>query len=145
MLRSSAALALALALGTAACDEDSTGPSGGSCTASTPITLGNPVNGALSISDCLNDDGWYEDKWILTLAEETIIQVDMASLAFDTFLIIRNVGGTELHADDDGAPGEDNTDSRLIVVLPAGTYTIVATSYNSGRTGSYQLAVAATE
>ena len=123
----------------AACS-DNTSPSGGSCTATQVITVGNPVSASLAGTDCLNVDGMYEDKWILTIAATTNLQFDLTSTVFDTFLSVLDSDGDEIDSNDD--IDVDDTNSQLVISLGAGTYTIIATSFFPNRTGAYQLAVA---
>jgi len=59
----------------------------------------------------------------------------------DTFLYLmqgNNKNGTVVTSDDDGGTGRN---SKITRTLPAGTYTIEATTYASGKTGAFTLRV----
>ena len=69
-----------------------------------------------------------------------MVSIDLES-SVDTYLYLRSDGGTSgdaLHEDDDGG---DGTNSRIVATLSAGTYTIEATTYNAGETGSFELTI----
>ncbi|RZJ74798.1 MAG: hypothetical protein EON88_37300, partial [Brevundimonas sp.] len=70
------------------------------------------------------------------------LDLRLTSTQFDPYLFITGPGDFTAANDDDDS-GEDGTNSRLIVTLPAdGEYRVVATSYTAGETGSYRLAAA---
>ena len=69
------------------------------------------------------------------------MEIDLFSSVFDTWLTLRegtDVAGRLVVSDDDGGQG---TNSRIATELSAGTYTIEATSYATGVTGAFTLAV----
>ena len=79
-----------------------------------------------------------------TLGQAGPVEIDLMSSAFDTWLALRegtDVAGRLVVSDDDGGQG---TNSRIGTELPAGTYTIEATSYAPGVTGAFTLTVTAT-
>lgn len=111
-----------------------------SCTAlDGTIAPGQTVQGALADDDC-SLGARYADLWELTLATSTTVQLDLTSAAFDTYLLLRNASGATIAEDDDGGSG---LNSRIAITLPAGTYTVVTTSFGSFSTGQYSLAAAA--
>ena len=64
--------------------------------------------------------------------------VEAGSVAFDTVVELRALGGESLGRDDDGGLG---TDARLVTVLPAdGEYEVVVTAFHGGG-GRYTVAV----
>ncbi len=76
-----------------------------------------------------------------TLGQAGSVEIDLVSSEFDTWLALRagaNVAGPLVASDDDGGQG---TNSRIGTELPAGTYTIEATSYATGVTGAFTLTV----
>jgi hypothetical protein len=102
------------------------------------VSLGQSISGSLTATDCVLDSGAFGDAFTVTLTDAASVRIDLTSSQFDTFLILSNSAGHEIAFDDDGG---DNFNSRLNVSLPAGQYTIWASSYSTGATGSYQLAV----
>ena len=81
--------------------------------------------------DCVspNREGALARYYSFTLPEPSRVQIDMASSTFDTFLILRegqNVSGRFVAEDDDKG---DGTNARITTDLPAGNYTIEATSF----------------
>ena len=76
------------------------------------------------------------------MTEKSEITIDLESDNADTYLYLREGSatfGTSLHSNDDIESG--NTDSRIVATLTAGVYTIEATTYNTGQTGTFTLTV----
>ena len=80
-----------------------------------------------------------------TLAQESQVTIDLESTV-DSYLYLRSGearSGTFLHQNDDhgnaGLPR--TTDSRISETLPAGEYTIEATTYVAATAGSFTLTV----
>ncbi len=104
------------------------------------------INGTLSITDPDNPNrtGRYMDSYnIATLfpgiPSGSSVTVSLTSGVFDTYLQIVSDTGSVTYNDDDGGSG---TNSYLQFTYDASsTYSIVATSYSSGATGAYNLAV----
>ena len=87
----------------------------------------------------------YARYYSFTLAEEAEESEVTITLESDTdpYLYLREgevKAGAFLHENDDIVAGT-NTNSRIQVTLVAGTYTIEATTYSSGETGSFTLTV----
>ena len=85
--------------------------------------------------------GRHARYYSFTLAGSSPVTIDLAS-SFDTYMALRAGSGTSgrvIETDDDGGPGAN---SRITRTLSAGTYTIEATTYLSGRTGSFTLTLA---
>ncbi len=115
-------------------------PATTACPNTTPISPGQTINGALSGSDCQLTDGSFYDVYTFTGSAGQQVAVSMNSTAFDTFLFLLNPNETELARNDDVVNG--NTNSRIppsgTVTLPsAGTYSILANSFDPAQTGSY--------
>jgi hypothetical protein len=108
------------------------------CAAPQAIAFGETVNGTLDANDCVRAGGAFQESWELVLENETIARIDLESAAFDAFLVLKDSEGNVVASDDDGGTG---LNSRLELVLAAGTYEIVASSFGSGQTGAYQLTV----
>jgi len=109
---------------------------------STQVNSGVPVNGNLQSSGCpvgARGTGYYTDRYTFNSEPGKLVTIALSSTAFDTYLYLRNPAGSVIKSDDDSGGG---TNSRISFTLPAGTagtYTIEATSYSSGRTGAYTL------
>ena len=100
-----------------------------------------PVAGTWA-ADCASENrlGRYASFFSFTLEEATEVTIDLTS-AEDTYLyLLEGMGrdGMVLHENDDVAPG---TNSQIQETLAAGTYTIEATTWGSGVTGSFTLTV----
>ena len=107
------------------------------------LTGDGSVSGTWS-SDCEStaNAGSYARYYSFTLNEGSDVTIDLESDA-DTYLYLRAGGaksGDYLYENDDVDPGLD-TDSRIEATLGAGTYTIEATTYDAGETGSFTLTV----
>ena len=76
-----------------------------------------------------------------TLAEESEVAISLESDDADTYLYLREGyarSGAYLYQDDDSP---DTTRSEIAATLSAGDYTIEATTYSAGETGSFTLTV----
>ena len=94
------------------------------------------------VASLLPDEGSYARYYSFTLGESSDVTIDLES-DVDTYLYLRAgeaKSGDYLHENDDVNPGSD-TDSRIEATLGAGTYTIEATTYADGETGSFTLTV----
>ena len=98
-----------------------------------------------SSSDCPSTrrPGSYVDYYTFTLTTDTSVRIDLES-SVDTYLYLmsgsESWGTDSLYFNDDGGIG---LNSRISKDLPAGTYTVAATTYRSASIGSYDLKVAA--
>ena len=84
----------------------------------------------------------YARFYTFTLDAESDVTIDLNSDE-DTYLYLRSgisTDGTVDHENDDITPG--NYDSQIEERLDAGSYTVEATTYNAGVTGSFTLTVA---
>jgi hypothetical protein len=118
-------------------------PSFGSC-ASTSISYGQTLSGALATSDCPFGDGSYFDDFAFTGTAGQKIAVSMKSGAFDTYLLLLAPDGSTLQTDDDGGGGTDSyipSDGTFFTLPSTGTFTIRANSIFAGATGSYTVAL----
>jgi hypothetical protein len=118
-------------------DGDGMGPDGDACTPS-PIALGDTRSGSLSAQDCVLPDGRYADRFSLNISGAITVRIDLESMHFDAWLEIHDAAGNIIGLNDDAG---GTVDSRLIQVLDAGSYVVVATTYQAGMTGSYQIGV----
>ena len=99
-------------------------------------------------NDCpsVNQEGSYARYYAFVLSEEAEVSITLESDDADTYLfLLEDVGtaGAVLHKDDDYPGG--GTDSQVKETLPAGVYTIEATTYNEGTTGGFTLSVETVE
>ncbi|HEX6943634.1 MAG TPA: Ig-like domain-containing protein [Gemmatimonadaceae bacterium] len=113
------------------------------CDASTPITIGQTLSGALASTDCTLQDGSFMDLYTISITANGRLQIDVTSTAFDAYLILflRNPDGTTVAvgADDNSGGG---TNSRITRDVVAGeTYLIGANSLLANVTGAYQVSV----
>ena len=108
------------------------------------IAFGQTLNGTLQSGDCtLSPGGSFFDAYTFGGTAGQQVSITMTSLQFDTYLYLLQPGETTITVstiqDDDGGGG---TDSRISVTLAAtGTFTVVATSFLPGATGSYSLSL----
>lgn len=112
------------------------GPAFFNCTVAQAYTLGSTVNGTLGTGDCVTPDAAWMDRHQFSLASPRRVTIDLTSTAFDTYLYLFNADGTVIAENDDTG---DSYNSRLSLSLPAGTYSIGATSFDAGGEGSYTL------
>ena len=108
------------------------------CTAVQAYTVGNTVSGTLGAGDCVAPYLRWMDRYQFTLTSTRTVTIDLASNDFDAYLYLFNAAGTVIAQNDDY---DWAYDSRLSLSLPAGTYSIGATSYGRDEQGSYTLRV----
>ena len=119
-------------------------PSGDGCfQALGGLTAAVAQNGAWN-GDCASThrSGSYARYYTFALDQGAEVTVTLES-SVDTFLYLlagAGTGGTVLHDNDDMETG--TTNSQIREHLPAGTYTIEATTYAPGVTGDFSLYVA---
>lgn len=116
-----------------------TGGTGGSCSTTTlagDIAVPATINGALATSDCQFEDGSYADIYRLSNGSSRQVTINM-SASFDTYLSLYNSSGQEIAFNDDLGPG--TTNSRIVITIPAGTFYVVANSFDPQVTGTYTL------
>ena len=81
--------------------------------------------------------------YTFTLTQGAEVTIDLESENADTYMYLREGdarSGTTVEDGEDDDGGED-TNSRIQKTLVAGTYTIEATTYNAGQTGSFTLTI----
>jgi len=93
--------------------------------------------GRLQRGDSALDTGEFYDSYTVEARAGQTIDVRLTSTDFDPYLIVRGPGDARFENDDEG---EGSTNARVNEVAPAtGSYRILATSYQSGESGSYRL------
>ena len=105
--------------------------------ATTPVTIGQTVQGSLAAGDGSLPTGEPADLYALTGQAGQQVRVELRA-DFDTFLMVVAPSGQHWENDDSGG----SLNSALDLTLPAaGTYRVVATAYRAGVTGDYELKV----
>ncbi|HUR92435.1 MAG TPA: hypothetical protein VMY38_07155 [Gemmatimonadaceae bacterium] len=106
------------------------------------IALGDSSTADLAATDGRLMDSSYFDAWRYQGRAGERIVIDLVSSDFDPYLIFTRPtaeGPESMRENDDTPPMPD---SRLAVELPdSGTYVIVTTSFQPGRTGRYALRI----
>ncbi len=110
-------------------------------TASASIAPGDALSGSLGEGDATLRSGEYMRTYSLSGRAGDRLDIRLRSGGFDPYVFL--VGPDDFSAaNDDDESGEDGTNSRLIVTLPAdGEYQLVATSFEPGESGDFVLAV----
>ncbi|MDZ7705408.1 MAG: PEGA domain-containing protein [Trueperaceae bacterium] len=108
-----------------------------------PLTVSGELSVPAEASGEISDDaavidGRPSDLYTLTLDEPMMVQIDLSSDIFDSYLTLRDDSEAVISTDDDGGSGRD---SRLQIGLEPGSYQIVASSLFSDGSGAYTLSV----
>lgn len=106
------------------------------CVFATSYSIGTTVDGQLSSTDCLLGDGSYADMYRATVSTPNAFLFQQSSSSFDSFLLLLASDATPIALNDDAGGG---LNSAFKVLLPAGAYFPVATSYDPGVVGGYSL------
>ena len=104
-------------------------------------TLGSTVDTQLSTSDCQLSDGSFVDFYAVTIPTAGTYIFNQTSSTFDTYLAFLTSTNVLIGTNDDYLT--TSTDSRLKVIVPAGSYFIGANAYDPNTTGNYSLSSAA--
>ncbi len=116
---------------------------------STPIAVGQTLNGNLQSGDCLFTDNSYYDAYTFSGTAGQQIAISMNSSQFNAYLLLYQgnyPGGAFLVGDDNGGGGTNAripAGSGFFTVPATGTYTILANSFAAGQTGAYSLSLSA--
>jgi Big-like domain-containing protein len=102
-------------------------------------TLGSTLDSQLSLTDCQFSDGSFVDFYTVDIPTSGTYIFNQTSTAFNTYLELVAASGTLIAVNDNFI----NSDSRLKVIVPAGTYLVVANSFDANAFGNYSLASAA--
>jgi hypothetical protein len=103
--------------------------------------LGSTVDSQLSTTDCQLSDGTFVDFYTVTVPTAGTYVFSQTSGIFDTYLGLFTAGAVVIGLNDDF--GSVGTDSRVKVIVPAGTYLVGANSFDANAIGTYSLASAA--
>lgn len=104
-------------------------------------TLGSSLDNQLSSTDCQLSDGSFVDFYAVTIPTSGTYIFNQTSSTFDTYIALLTSTNVLVGINDDYLT--TSTDSRLKVIVPAGSYFIGANSYDPGTFGSYSLSSAA--
>ena len=122
--------------------EPTAAPPAGSCVET--VGSDGAINGSWA-ADCASSHpdrgGRYARYYTFSLTEPAEVTITLES-SVDTYLYLREGAGRDgnvMHENDDIVSG--NTNSEIQETLSAGTYTIEATTYDSGATGQFTLTV----
>jgi hypothetical protein len=109
------------------------------------VTVGVPVEGVISDSDAIHDDGIPYQQWGLSGEPAGRYQVYLHSEDFDAYLIAGVVGADgfeELYRNDDWPDSPNGTDSRLILEGDGATeFVLRVRPYEVGQTGADTLEI----
>jgi hypothetical protein len=99
-------------------------------------TLGSTSDSQLSSTDCQFSSGSFVDFYTVTIPTSGTYIFNQTSTAFDTFLAFYTSATDLIGLNDDFG----TSDSRVKVIVPAGSYIIGALSFDPNVTGNYSLA-----
>ena len=108
-----------------------------------PLTIGASVDGELTEGDALDE---YDEKSydLYTFQAEAghRYAITLASSDFDAYLVLGRTDEGAFEEIDRNDDGSGSTDSRIVFVpTESGTYSIHATSFDAGESGSYSVRV----
>ena len=106
--------------------------------ATTTHALGSTSDSQLSSTDCQLSNGSFVDFYTVTIPTSGTYIFNQTSTAFDTFLAFYTSAIVLVGINDDFG----NSDSRVKVIVPAGSYLLGALSFDPNVTGNYSLASA---
>jgi len=112
------------------------------CAPPQAISPGSTLSGTLSPTDCIapHRPGSRADLYTFNASLNQVVTIRMRSSQFDTYLFLVQPDGSTLLALNDDCLGDGLNSCLYDVTLPVvGTYTIEATSFTTGATGSYSL------
>ena len=98
--------------------------------------LGSTSDSQLSSTDCQLSNGSFVDFYTVTIPTSGTYIFSQTSTAFDTYLAFLTSASVLIGINDDFG----NSDSRVKIIVPAGSYIIGALSFDPNVTGNYSLA-----
>ena len=107
------------------------------------LAIGRSAVGSLGKGDALSADSTYVQSWTLHGRAGQTITIDLISLEFDGYVMVRGPGirGSRDYSDDDSG---GTCNARLTVTFPQnGDYEIIVNTANKLETGDFTLTVAA--
>jgi hypothetical protein len=112
-----------------------------SACATSTHALGSTLDNQLSTTDCQLSDGSFVDFYAVTIPTAGTYIFNQTSSTFDTYLALLTSANVLVGINDDYLT--TSTDSRLKVIVPAGSYFIGANSFDANTLGNYSLSSAA--
>ena len=108
-----------------------------------PIRPGQTLRGTLSDEDGLAYEGTSYDAYAITGVTGQRLRIDLASDAFNTFLLLGayDVGGLTAIGESDDATGQGTNSSITFTVPTDGNYEVWATSFAVGEAGPYTISL----
>ena len=107
------------------------------------LTLAETISGTLDATDRRRDSGEFVEVHTFDGDAGEPVRIEMASGAFDTYLVVESPSGERIANDDFEG---DQTRSVVEFAMPeAGRYRVLATSYRPGETGPYTVRVSQTD
>lgn len=103
------------------------------------ITYGDSPSGRLTEDDAKLSSGEFRDAFAFEGATGDQIVIELTSREFDPYLVLMPPQGEQI--DNDDAPGNRNMSRIDLTLRASGRYRILATSYDAGKTGAYQLSL----
>jgi hypothetical protein len=98
-------------------------------------------NGRLESGDETLTSGEFVDSYEFEGSPGQHVAIDLQSSAFDTYLILKDPAGEQTENDDSDDGGSTGHSSIEADLTEAGTYQVLVTSYETGESGSYSLAI----
>ena len=116
-------------------------PSTSSCSVGA-LSVGTTVSGTWAAGcNSVHRAGRFAKYHSFTLSSRRTVTIDLTSTTVDTYLYLlagRGTTGAVLAYDDDSG---SSTNSKIVIMLNAGTYTLESTTYRSSVTGSFTLSI----
>lgn len=109
------------------------------CPVQETLTAGTPFDGSLADTDCELDDARWMDRYDFEVASTRQVTISLTSSAFDSYLYLFGDAGQVLAENDDVGFGDVN--SRIVLTLQPGTYSIGATSWLPREAGAYTVRI----
>lgn len=104
------------------------------------LALGTPQAGRLQAGDQALPSGEFVDRYAFDGRRGQVVTVEMTSSELDPYLMVVAPGGAQQENDD---ASTTDRNARVTWVLPAdGRYTVMATTYRPGESGSYNVRLA---
>ena len=104
-------------------------------TSSADFVITGSINGNWTSSGGRSYTSSGNPKYTLSLPKSDSVEINLTS-SVDTYLYLLNISGSVIAYNDDGGVGYN---SKIVKSLSAGTYTVVAATYSSGKSGSFTL------
>ncbi|WP_052417169.1 pre-peptidase C-terminal domain-containing protein [Cellvibrio mixtus] len=112
-----------------------------------PVIFGTTQSGALASTDCragARGQNYFVDQYVFNGVAGQQINIQLASTAFNTYLILKNASGTVIASNDNSG---NSNNSRIPASSPTytlpvtGKFTIEVTSFSTFSMGAYTLLV----